>query len=363
MNKLYGKPLNTQERDKVLRLAHAESDWRQNNGMEFAMIAGAAINRGNRFPQQLVQPSLKQQKINDKASQDAVKNLPTPPSPEAIGPGRGYSRGGPELPHDKKIFKNRADPLNAVIDAPYQFQAVSGSRGNKFQPSDSYKAGPSPSRAEAIQNAIADNLHRVPEKLQDFTASDKKAYNRKKGTNVGYLNSMKTGEVWGRTKFRNPALPFDATKVAPYKADEPEGGTLAKPADDTVAKPADDTNKTTTSVNKSDVPSSTSDNLTARKPPRDAVYEESAAWQRKEGKNPEGGLNKKGIASYRREHPGSKLSLAVTTKPSDLKPGSKAANRRKSFCARMGGMPGPMKDENGKPTRKALSLRKWNCEE
>lgn len=89
--------------------------------------------------------------------------------------------------------------------------------------------------------------------------------------------------------------------------------------------------------------------------------EKSAAWQRKEGKNPEGGLNKKGIASYRREHPGSKLSLAVTTPPSKLKKGSKAAKRRKSFCARMGGMPGPMKDEKGRPTRKALSLRKWNC--
>ena len=89
--------------------------------------------------------------------------------------------------------------------------------------------------------------------------------------------------------------------------------------------------------------------------------EESPAWQRKEGKNPKGGLNKKGIASYRREHPGSHLSLAVTTKPSKLKPGSKAAKRRKSFCARMSGMPGPMKDEKGRPTRKALSLRKWNC--
>jgi len=91
------------------------------------------------------------------------------------------------------------------------------------------------------------------------------------------------------------------------------------------------------------------------------IDEESPAWQRKEGKNPEGGLNKKGIASYRRENPGSKLSMAVTTPPSKLKPGSKAANRRKSFCARMSGMPGPMKDEKGRPTRKALSLRKWNC--
>jgi hypothetical protein len=92
-----------------------------------------------------------------------------------------------------------------------------------------------------------------------------------------------------------------------------------------------------------------------------SFLEESAAWKRKEGKNPEGGLNQKGIASYRRENPGSKLSMAVTTPPSKLKSGSKAANRRKSFCARMGGMPGPMKDEKGRPTRKALSLRKWNC--
>ena len=89
---------------------------------------------------------------------------------------------------------------------------------------------------------------------------------------------------------------------------------------------------------------------------------EVAAWQRKkEGKNPEGGLNAKGVASYRRENPGSELQTAVTTEPSKLKPGSKDANRRKSFCAGMGGMPGPMKDEKGRPTRKALSLRKWNC--
>ena len=87
----------------------------------------------------------------------------------------------------------------------------------------------------------------------------------------------------------------------------------------------------------------------------------TAAWQRKEGKNPAGGLNAKGVASYRAANPGSKLKMAVTTTPSKLKPGSKAANRRKSFCARMGGMPGPMSKPNGKPTRKALALKKWNC--
>lgn len=88
---------------------------------------------------------------------------------------------------------------------------------------------------------------------------------------------------------------------------------------------------------------------------------ETEAWTRKEGKNSEGGLNRKGIESYRAAHPGSKLSMAVTTEPSKLKAGSKAANRRKSFCARMGGVDGPMKKPDGEPTRKALALRKWNC--
>ena len=95
--------------------------------------------------------------------------------------------------------------------------------------------------------------------------------------------------------------------------------------------------------------------------PDNELLSESAAWQKKAGKNKTGGLNQKGVNSYRREHPGSKLQTAVTTKPSKLKKGSKAANRRKSFCARMSGMKGPMKKPNGKPTRKALSLRKWNC--
>lgn len=94
---------------------------------------------------------------------------------------------------------------------------------------------------------------------------------------------------------------------------------------------------------------------------QEQAIEETAAWTRKAGKNPEGGLNRKGIASYRRENPGSKLSMAVTTKPSKLDPDSKAAKRRKSFCARMSGVDGPMKKPNGEPSRKALALRKWNC--
>jgi hypothetical protein len=94
------------------------------------------------------------------------------------------------------------------------------------------------------------------------------------------------------------------------------------------------------------------------------MAEASPAWQRKEGKNSEGGLNKKGIASYRKENPGSNLSLAVTTKPSELKKGSKSANRRKSFCSRMSGMKKKLtsaKTANDPNSRINKSLRKWNC--
>jgi hypothetical protein len=94
------------------------------------------------------------------------------------------------------------------------------------------------------------------------------------------------------------------------------------------------------------------------------IKESSPAWQRSAGKDPEGGLNRKGIASYRREHPGSKLSMAVTTKPSKLKAGSKAANRRKSFCARMSGMKKRLtsaKTAHDPNSRINKSLRKWNC--
>ena len=79
------------------------------------------------------------------------------------------------------------------------------------------------------------------------------------------------------------------------------------------------------------------------------------------GKKAGGGMTAKGVAKYRKDNPGSKLKTAVTTKPSKLKKGSKAAKRRKSFCARMSGVKGPMKDSKGRPTRKALALRKWKC--
>ena len=78
----------------------------------------------------------------------------------------------------------------------------------------------------------------------------------------------------------------------------------------------------------------------------------SPAWTRKEGKSPSGGLNAKGRASYNKANPG---------KPGLKAPQPEGGPRKRSFCARMSGVKGPMKKPNGEPTRKALALRKWKC--
>jgi hypothetical protein len=75
----------------------------------------------------------------------------------------------------------------------------------------------------------------------------------------------------------------------------------------------------------------------------------SEAWERKEGKNPAGGLNQKGRDSYNRAH-GGHLKAPVK---SGVNP------RRVSFAARFAGMLGAMKKPNGEPTRKALALKAW----
>ncbi len=72
------------------------------------------------------------------------------------------------------------------------------------------------------------------------------------------------------------------------------------------------------------------------------------AWTRKEGKNPKGGLNAKGRASY------TKGTLRAPVKSGDNP-------RRASFLARMGGMPGPERKPDGSPTRLLLSLQAWGA--
>lgn len=74
--------------------------------------------------------------------------------------------------------------------------------------------------------------------------------------------------------------------------------------------------------------------------------------------SPKGGLNVKGRAYFKRTT-GANLKEPVTAKEAAKSP--KAAARRKSFCARMYGVDGPMKDAKGRPTRKALALKRWDC--
>jgi hypothetical protein len=88
--------------------------------------------------------------------------------------------------------------------------------------------------------------------------------------------------------------------------------------------------------------------------------DEAATADAKGYKSATGGLTQKGRDHYNRTE-GGNLKAPVTTPPSKLDPDSKAAGRRRSFCARMSGVDGPMKKPNGEPTRKALALRKWNC--
>jgi hypothetical protein len=87
-------------------------------------------------------------------------------------------------------------------------------------------------------------------------------------------------------------------------------------------------------------------------------------WQKVNKKDKTDGMSKKAVSAYRREHPGSKLKTAVTTKPSKLKKGSKASKRRKSYCSRSRGQ---MKMHNiscAKTPDKAIckARRRWNCE-
>ena len=77
----------------------------------------------------------------------------------------------------------------------------------------------------------------------------------------------------------------------------------------------------------------------------------TAAWQRKEGQNPKGGLNAKGRASYKAQTGG---TLKAPVKSGDNP-------RRASFLARMGNAPGPERDAKGKPTRLLLSLQAWGA--
>ena len=86
-------------------------------------------------------------------------------------------------------------------------------------------------------------------------------------------------------------------------------------------------------------------------------------WQKVNKKDKTDGMSKKAVNAYRREHPGSKLKTAVTTKPSKLKRGSKASKRRKSYCSRSAGQKKMHHIDCSKTPDKAIckARRRWNC--
>ena len=106
------------------------------------------------------------------------------------------------------------------------------------------------------------------------------------------------------------------------------------------------------------MPSRGMGNVSLEKMPRKArTFKEggSPAWQRKEGKNPNGGLNAKGRASYNAANPG---------KPGLKRPQPEGGSRRDSFCARMSGMKRKLtskKTANDPDSRINKSLRAWKC--
>jgi hypothetical protein len=110
-----------------------------------------------------------------------------------------------------------------------------------------------------------------------------------------------------------------------------------------------------------DLESLTDDELYVFAVTQDPVMED---WQKANKRDKTDGMSRKAVKAYRREHPGSKLQTAVTTKPSKLKKGSKASKRRKSYCSRSRGQ---MKMHNiscAKTPDKAIckARRRWNCE-
>ncbi len=165
-----------------------------------------------------------------------------------------------------------------------------------------------------------------------------------------------------RTTVGGIAKPYEYKKVsidtAGYSKEKPSYKLITETGEGDKVSSSRVKNKSSKTITRKEVPS------TLRSLQKQRSGGSTPAWQRKEGKNPSGGLNAKGVASYRAANPGSKLKTAVTTKPSKLKKGSKAANRRKSFCARMSGMKKRLtsaKTANDPNSRINKSLRKWNC--
>ena len=260
-------------------------------------------------------------------------------------------------PGQKSRAKARA--RSAGRSYPNMVDNIWAARNEAIQPEDAGEYDYEGDMAQSDLRSIIHNAQRLHDMMEKTTnlpewvqAKITKAEDYISSA-TDYMQSQMNEELGPENDMGTPALTKKLLKLTPGQTVKESGGDVVyKSGADHIEKYADDAY----AVYKDGVKKTFYTTLHAAK----QALNEAQAWTRKEGKSPTGGLNAKGIASYRRANPGSKLSMAVTTPPSKLDPDSKAAKRRKSFCARMGGVEGPM-EKDGKPTRKALALRKWNC--
>jgi hypothetical protein len=226
---------------------------------------------------------------------------------------------------------------------PPQIMAMLQAR--QGQPPRSFKTGGSVSSADmAVRPTRRPNPYEAEILATDWAKGYQKKYGEKPdvsdASNYDYETAWRLGVRPAMTKHDD---------IPHWSSRAPDGTMLKKPGHPTAWK---EEHMQATGQDPDDV--GVTEEQFKAKPRRFAAG--GGAWTRKEGKNPEGGLNAKGRASLKAQ--GHDIKPPVSAKLAAKSP--KAAARRKSFCARMSGMPGAMKDEQGRPTRKALSLRKWD---
>ena len=280
---------------------------------------------------------------------------PAPPAPGAPPPAPGAPPGmgapPPGMPPQgvppQGVPPQGVSPQPAMLPRgglPPQIMAMLQAR--QGQPPRSFKTGGSVSSADmAVRPTRRPNPYEAEILATDWAKGYQKKYGEK--PDVSDASNYDYETAW-RLGVRPKATKHD--DLQHWSSRAPDGTMLKKPGHPTAWK-----EEYMQEMGEDPDDAGVTEEQFKAKPRRFAAG--GGAWTRKEGKNPEGGLNAKGRASLKAQ--GHDIKPPVSAKLAAKSP--KAAARRKSFCARMTGMPGPMKDEQGRPTRKALSLRKWDC--
>jgi hypothetical protein len=193
-------------------------------------------------------------------------------------------------------------------------------------------------------------------------STGKKVY--KKGVKVGDHENPKTGEHKGVAEAGSPAqqAAIAINMKKHHKKPKNESLELAEEFDmiENIIEQIADQHAVDVDLVWEDLSTLTDDELYVFAVTSEIVNED---WQKVNKKDKTDGMSKKAVNAYRREHPGSKLKTAVTTKPSKLKKGGKASKRRKSYCSRSRGQMKMHSISCAKTPDKAIckARRRWNC--